>query len=155
MISGIYGVVHRPTERWYVGRAQNIVSRWALHRRMAANGSSIKFHERLKALPATDFTWIVLQPCSPIEAVELEAEWIKKLIAFENGFNSTEGGELTPGNYASIRKKMSVAWEKRKDRSFLEKLRKSKRPNFARHTKARELEKTTVSLERNIQQKPD
>lgn len=119
MVSGIYGAMHRETGRWYVGRAVHVVSRWAQHKRLASRGSAIPFHAAIRELGEGSFIWMVLQPCSAVEAVALEKEWIAKLAAYPGGFNSTAGGELTPGDYEAVRQKMAAAWKKRTDRSFL------------------------------------
>lgn len=112
-------MLHRPTGRWYVGRAMFIKERWRAHRRLAKLRPKTLFQNALSSLPADEFEWVVLQECTANMAVVLEAEWIKQKKSFTNGFNSTEGGELTPGDYESIRRKMSEAWKHRTDRPFL------------------------------------
>ena len=119
MISGVYGVLHRDSGRWYVGRAANVGARWRQHQHHAEAGSKLSFHEAIREHGLAAFTWITLQPCSAVEAITLEVEWIARLRAFSEGFNCTEGGDMAPGRYESVRAKMSAILCQRTDRPFL------------------------------------
>mgnify|MGYP001591939297 CR=1 FL=1 len=119
MIIGIYGVIHRPTGRWYVGRSLDIIKRWRGHRTSARNKPSSPFYEALRSYPADEFLWVVLQTCNADEMNTLEEVWILKLGAFNRGYNCTSGGDSTPSDRQEIRKKMSDAQKRRTDRPFL------------------------------------
>ena len=119
MTSAIYGIIHRPTGRWYVGRSGNVARRWRSHLVSAKRGSGFPFHQALRDHSAIEFTWITLQLCPPDDCSKLEQLWISKLGAFARGFNCTEGGEFTPGDYPHIRAKMSAAGKARPDCPFL------------------------------------
>jgi len=137
MTNAIYGIVHRPSQRWYVGRTANVSRRWRNHRASMRHGSKLPFHQALRDHAATEFTWVVLQLCSHDNCARLEQLWIGKLSAFTNGFNCTDGGEFTPGDYPHIRAKMSVAGKARVDRPFLGRRHSSEAIRLIREAAAR------------------
>ena len=100
-ITGIYGIRHKATGRWYVGQAYDIRKRFKDHRAMASTQTRKHLYLSLRKYGHTAFAWRILERCEKAELNRQEKFWIQKLNSVEpNGFNLTTGGdrlfEFTP-----------------------------------------------------------
>jgi group I intron endonuclease len=108
-ITGIYGIRHKATGRWYVGQAYDIRKRFKDHRAMASTQTRKHLYLSLRKYGHTAFAWRILERCEKAELNRQEKFWIQKLNSVEpNGFNLTTGGdrlfEFTPTVLEKMRK---------------------------------------------------
>ena len=86
MSCGIYGFLHIPTGKWYIGQSIDIERREKEHRNSIEND----WHQLLLKEPH-NFHFTILEECSPESLDAREAYYIKTYNSYENGFNSTRG----------------------------------------------------------------
>jgi len=109
-ITGIYGIRHKATGRWYVGQAYDIRKRFKDHRAMASTKTRKHLYLSLRKYGYTAFAWRILERCEKSELNRQEKFWIKKLNSVEpKGFNLTTGGDRSWEPSPSFRKKLSLA----------------------------------------------
>lgn len=87
-ICGIYGIYDNTTKSYYVGQSIDIIQRWEQHIKSKAN---TKIGKALKENGLENFTFQILEECSPLELDIKECEWIEKCNSFRCGYNSTRG----------------------------------------------------------------
>ena len=107
-ITGIYGIRHKATGRWYVGQAYDIRKRFKDHRAMASTQTRKHFYLSLRKYGHIAFAWRILERCEKTELNRREKFWIQKLNSVEpNGYNLTTGGDrsykLTPSVLEKLR----------------------------------------------------
>jgi group I intron endonuclease len=109
-ITGIYGIRHKGTDRWYVGQAYDIRKRFKDHRAMASTKTRKHLYLSLKKYGHAAFALRILERCEKTELNRREKFWIQKLNSVEpNGFNHTTGGDRSWEPSPSFRKKLSLA----------------------------------------------
>jgi len=107
-ITGIYGIRHKATGKWYVGQAYDIRKRFKDHRAMASTQTRKHLYLSLRKYGHTAFAWRILERCEKTELNRREKFWIQKLKSVEpNGYNLTTGGDrsykLTPSVLEKLR----------------------------------------------------
>lgn len=109
-ITGIYGIRHKPTDKWYVGQAYDIRKRFKDHRAMASTSTRKHLYLSLRKYGHTAFAWRILERCEKSELNRREKFWIQKLKSVEpNGYNLTTGGDRRYEFTASVLEKMRKA----------------------------------------------
>ncbi|CAB5033244.1 MAG: hypothetical protein F2923_00275 [Actinobacteria bacterium] len=109
-ITGIYGIRHKTTDRWYVGQAYDIRKRFKDHRAMASTKTRKHLYLSLRKYGYTAFAWRILERCEKAELNRREKFWVQKLNAVEpNGFNLTTGGDRGYEFTSSVLEKMRKA----------------------------------------------
>jgi len=109
MITGIYGIRHKSSNRWYVGQAYDIRKRFKEHRAFASTNTRKHLYLAFRKYGFTAFAWRILERCEKPELNRREKFWIQKLKSVEpNGYNLTTGGdrrfEFTPAVLEKLRK---------------------------------------------------
>ena len=89
MSCGIYGFLHIPTGKWYIGQSIDIERREKEHRSSIEND----WHQLLLKEP-NNFHFTILEECSPELLNVREAYYIKTYNSYDNGFNSTRGNNF-------------------------------------------------------------
>ena len=87
-VCGIYGIYDNTTKSYYVGQSIDIIQRWEQHIKSKAD---TKIGKALKENGLENFTFQILEECSPLELDIKECEWIEKCNSFRCGYNSTRG----------------------------------------------------------------
>ena len=88
-ITGIYGLQNKINGKWYIGKSNNIKSRWNSYKRAACK-SQIKLYYALKKYGYDNFDKIILEECDKLILGDREIYWIKEKDSFKNGYNSSE-----------------------------------------------------------------
>jgi group I intron endonuclease len=109
MTGCIYIATCRTTGKSYVGKTvRRFVYRKRAHEREAATGSPKKFHRAIRKYGFDDFNWEVRDVA--IEALDTtEIALILELNTFNNGYNSTTGGDGGYEHDQETRQKISLA----------------------------------------------
>ena len=92
---GIYKIYSKSQNKYYIGKSKDIKKRIIKHKsdlRLNKHHSSY-LQNVYNKYGIEDLSFEVLQECSYEESSALEKYYIKKYNSFEDGFNSTEGGE--------------------------------------------------------------
>ena len=95
----IYGIYHRNSKRWYVGRTiQGITARRLKHLSDVKLGSDTTIHRAIRKYGEKSFDWVILEfGIEKSKISEKEIIWIKKKNSYKGGFNETTGGEGSEG----------------------------------------------------------
>ena len=110
MITGIYGIRHKISNRWYVGQAYDIRKRFKDHRAFASTKTRKHLYLAFRKYGFSAFAWRILERCEKPELNRRERFWIQKLNSVEpNGFNLTTGGDRDWQPSESLRRKLSLA----------------------------------------------
>lgn len=93
-LSGVYAIVHVPSERAYVGATRNIRQRWIAHRYELARGISEQrlLQETWSAEGAESFDWRILELVEVTSLLQKEREWIARLGSLLTGLNLQDAG---------------------------------------------------------------
>ncbi len=89
-ISGVYGIVHLPTKRYYVGSSVEIAERLRQHEYLLRKGNhhSAKLQQAWRGR-SEEFRCVIIENVWDLSQLRIcEQAWIDKLDAFKNGFNS-------------------------------------------------------------------
>ena len=93
---GIYKITNNLNGKCYIGQSINIETRWKQHISESKNlRRHYKIHIALNEFGIENFTFEVLEEC-PLDINilnEKERYWIKYYNSFEEGYNSTKGGQ--------------------------------------------------------------
>jgi len=84
---GIYKITNTQTNQCYVGQSVNIIERWEQH----IKGNTTKLGKAFKDYGLENFTFEILEECSPLYLDIKEFEYIEKYDAYTLGYNSTRG----------------------------------------------------------------
>lgn len=100
-MTGIYCIYNLVNRKYYVGQAIDIEKRWKQHRQKLNTGKHYNAHLQRAWLQYGEgsFQFMVLECCTEDRLDELEARYIEKYNAYNNGYNMTMGGEGTRGFY--------------------------------------------------------
>lgn len=91
---GIYGFQNQLNQKWYIGQSIHIEHRQKEHKNeMLSNRSNNKFYNALRKYGWENFSFQILEECSPEELNSKEVYWIKYYDSYLNGYNSTPGGQ--------------------------------------------------------------
>lgn len=88
MTCGIYKITNKINEKSYIGASINIEKRFKQHKRYEST-----FGKHLKQEGVENFTFKIIQECSPDDLEEKEIQYIAKYDSYNNGYNKTKGGE--------------------------------------------------------------
>lgn len=129
-IFSIYKATNACNGKSYIGFARNVVARKSAHKGAAlVRLEDTKFYRAIRKYGWESFAWETLFQSKDQEYLLTKAEpfFISFFDAYENGYNSTKGGEGTVGyNHTDAAKvKMSAAWTIEK-RQALSTFRKGK-----------------------------
>jgi hypothetical protein len=91
MTCGIYRFIS-PSGKCYVGQSENIERRLIEHR-SASTYKNPKFYNAIKKYGFDNMTFEILEECEKGKLVEKEIYWISHFNSFNEGYNSTTGGE--------------------------------------------------------------
>ena len=94
-ICGIYMIRNVVNGKVYVGKSFDIKKRWANHRYELNKGIHVNNHlqSAWNKYGEDSFEFSIIEECSEDELSNKEIYWIKKMNAYRNGYNQTEGGE--------------------------------------------------------------
>lgn len=93
---GIYKITCNETGKCYIGQSIDIANRWTQHICAAKYESdNNKFYNALRKYGYENFTYEVIEECSNDQEVldDRERYWIEYYHSYENGYNSTRGGQ--------------------------------------------------------------
>ena len=114
-ITGIYGIRHKTSRRWYVGQAYDIRKRFKDHKAFASTKTRKHLYLAFRKYGFSAFVWRILERCEKPDLNKREKFWIQKLNSVEpNGYNLTTGGDRNWEPSESFRKKLSLASQGRK-----------------------------------------
>lgn len=105
--SGIYMVINLSNNKQYIGQSINIKHRFLANHQYDfknPNNSSYnsKFYQALRKYGWDNFAVIILELCDKNKLDEREIYYIEKYNTFENGYNSTRGGQnWSPNIYSA------------------------------------------------------
>lgn len=88
---GIYKFENKITHQCYIGQSTDIKRRYLDHKRRSILGSS-KFYKAIQQYGFDNFDFTILEECSEQDLDKKERYWINYYNSFENGYNSTTGG---------------------------------------------------------------
>lgn len=96
-ICGIYMIKNIVNGKVYVGKSFDINGRWRHHRYELNKGAHVNNHlqSAWNKYGEDSFEFSIVEECSEDELNNKEIYWIKKMNAYHNGYNQTEGGEGT------------------------------------------------------------
>lgn len=91
----IYKVANNVNNLVYIGQTtkQNPNERWQQHQNDAINGSSTLFHKSMLAIGIEHFKFEIIETCTSDILDVRERYWIAYYDSFNNGYNSTIGGQ--------------------------------------------------------------
>lgn len=100
----IYVITNKVNGKQYVGQTSSFIEeRWKQH---IKSKDESYFHRALRKYGIDNFSIEQIEECSSIEVDNREKYWIEKLDTYNNGYNSTLGGEgLCKHNYKEIANK--------------------------------------------------
>lgn len=91
---GIYKFTNKLTGQSYIGQSIHIERRYQEHLLEANdNRKNTKWYQALRKYGIDNFTFEILEECLPEELNEKEVYWISFYDSFNNGYNSTPGGQ--------------------------------------------------------------
>lgn len=95
-VCGIYKIVNKQNHKIYIGQSVNIQKRLYDHRK--SNRDDSYFHRAIEKYGKDNFTYEVIEECSPEQLNEREKYWIAFYQSHnrEYGYNSTLGGDGKP-----------------------------------------------------------
>lgn len=103
---GIYKITNTKNDKAYIGQSVDIDKRVKTHKRNINKiDIDTKFYRALRKYKWDNFSVEVLEECEIVDLDEREKYWIKYYDSYENGYNSTEGGDFNPSHYPELVKK--------------------------------------------------
>jgi len=115
---GIYAIIHRPTERKYVGQSNNIEKRFSQHRKALNRGIhyNAKLQRAWNQYGEAEFEFVVLEQCEADKLTEREQSYIDQKPWFNLALYA-DAGMRGRKHTEETRAKMSEAWTNREDKS--------------------------------------
>lgn len=92
MTSGIYGIKHKTTGKWYVGASKNIEHRIKVHIHDLLTWPDEKEFSRDVAKYGLNIEWSILEVCDKSLFGEKEKQWVSAFRSDEKGYNRQKGG---------------------------------------------------------------
>ena len=94
----IYKITNILNNKQYVGKTEHDpMKRWKEHLSAARNNANMAIAHAINKHGSENFKFEVIEECLSEDINKKESYWIGKLDTFENGYNSTLGGEGTLG----------------------------------------------------------
>lgn len=94
ILCGIYKVTNQLNNKVYIGQSEDIYKRWEAHKVRAYNEKyQYKFYEAVRKYGLENFVFTIIELCDFERLDEREQYWIKYYDSYNNGYNSTEGGD--------------------------------------------------------------
>lgn len=106
----IYKITNKINGKIYIGQTRlSLEKRWKKHLYDAKRQGNNKFYKAINKYGAENFAIdIIEEGIKDIEQLNArEMYWIKKYDSYNNGYNSTVGGEVSPMHYEEVRNKVS------------------------------------------------
>lgn len=103
-MTGIYMITNIKNGKKYIGQSKRLMERWGEHLRSAQpekysskgeRDNKTSIHLAMQKYGAFNFTFQVLEFCSEDQLDERERYWTRCYDSYNNGYNETEGGQLT------------------------------------------------------------
>lgn len=95
---GIYKITNQINGKVYIGQSIHILRRWEQHKQNVNTGTS-KIYQAMRKHGLNNFTFEVLEECSPDQLNDREVYWI----SYYNSFNSDKGYNMTPGGSEPVK----------------------------------------------------
>ena len=96
-ICGIYKITNVINNKVYIGKSVDIYDRWTAHKRASKpikeGGDNFTIHKAIRKYSIENFTFEIIEKCTPDELSEKEIFWIKYFNSYYNGYNDTLGGD--------------------------------------------------------------
>lgn len=91
----IYKITNNKNNFVYIGQTvkQDPKERWQQHIGDAKNGSNLAIHKAIRKIGVKNFSFEIIEKCFSGELDERERYWINYYDSFNNGYNSTIGGQ--------------------------------------------------------------
>jgi group I intron endonuclease len=103
VMCGIYKITNSINNKVYIGQSTNISRRWNAHHNEPFNKLSPAhdccFYRAIRKYGIENFTFEVLEECSPQELDEKERYYISLFDSYANGYNENFGGRDTFGGH--------------------------------------------------------
>lgn len=90
---GIYKFTSKSTNMSYIGQSIQIEQRYKQHINEAKTGDNSKWHQAIREQGIENFTFEILEECLPEQLNDREIYWINYYDSYNNGYNSTPGGQ--------------------------------------------------------------
>lgn len=105
----IYKATNKINEKKYIGQSKyTLKTRRKRHEQEVSRKNWKRlFHNALRKHGFENFNWKVIEEVPNKKLCEREIYYIDKFDTFNNGYNMTEGGEISPMLYPDIAKKMA------------------------------------------------
>lgn len=93
---GIYKITSKDTGKCYIGQSIDILNRWKQHICKAKyENENTKFYNALRKYGYENFNYEIIEECDKKQSIldERERYWIAYYNSYEEGYNSTRGGQ--------------------------------------------------------------
>ena len=93
---GIYKITNTLTNECYIGQSINIESRWMQHAYEGTKGTrQNKLYKAIRQYGIENFIFEIIEQCQLNQIIldQRERYWIKQYNSYNNGYNSTLGGQ--------------------------------------------------------------
>lgn len=94
---GIYKITNQINGKIYIGQSIDIQQRWKQHKQQVKGiRSNNKLYQAMREYGIENFLFEIIEQCefSQQELDERQRYWIKYYNSYENGYNSTRGGQI-------------------------------------------------------------
>ena len=102
MACGIYKISNNITNLVYIGQSKDINRRFIQHRCIEHSPNMLEYnnqiHCAMRKYGIENFTFEIIEECSPEKLNEREKYWISFYNSYKNGYNGTEGGDFQQVN---------------------------------------------------------
>ena len=101
--TGIYCITNNINQKKYIGQSVNIYRRWGQHKSDCFNSVSHNYHlyRAIRKYGLNNFSFEILEICEKEELDEKEIYYINLYDTYNNGYNSTLGGDKG-GNFGKL-----------------------------------------------------
>lgn len=95
VIIGIYKITNIINNKCYIGQSRDIYQRWEKHKSNIYNSSKnyLKIYQAFRKYGLKNFIFDIIEICSEDKLNERELYWINYYDSYNNGYNSTLGGD--------------------------------------------------------------